>query len=123
MDLDAFPFYERGRRPLKTCPPAIKFVPVIPALAQCLLSLLLRKMARCIAHSLALTATLALRSAATVATAADLFIVRRIAALALDLRFVSFLLRLDHGISGVDAPERCGEILNEITTDAVIGFT
>ena len=123
MDLDAFPFYERGRRPLKTCPPTIKFVPVIPALAQFLLSLLLRKMARCIVHSLALTATLALRSAATVATAADLCIVRRIAALALDLRFVSFLLRLDHGISGVDAPERCGEIFNEITTDAVIGFT
>ena len=122
MDLDAFQFYERRRRPLKTWQPAIKFVPVIPALAQCLLNLLSRKMARCIAHSLALTATLALRSAATVATAADLFIVRRIAALALDLRFVSFLLRLHHGISGVDAPERCGEIFNEITTAAVIGF-
>ena len=123
MDLDAFPFYESGRRPLKAWQPVIKFVPVLPAPAQCLLNPLSRKMARCIAHSLALTATLALRSAATVATAADLFIVRRIAALALDLRFVSFLLRLDHGISGVDAPERCGKILNEITTDAVIGFT
>ena len=72
MDLDAFPFYERGRRPLKTWQPAIKFVPVIPAPAQCLLNPLSRKMARCIAHSLALTDTPVPRSAATVATAADL---------------------------------------------------
>ncbi len=72
MDLDAFPFYERGRRLLKTWQPAIKFVRVIPALAQCLLNPQLRKMACCIAHSLALTDTLAPRSVAAVATAADL---------------------------------------------------
>ena len=72
MDLDAFPFYERGRRALKTWQPAIKFVPVIPAPAQSLLNPLSRKMEKCIAHSLALTDTLAPRSAATVATAADL---------------------------------------------------
>ena len=80
-----FRFYERRSRPFKTCQPAIRFVLVIPAFVPCLLNLLLRKMARCIAHSLALTDTLAPRSAATVANAADLLIIRRMAAPGLNL--------------------------------------
>ena len=50
-------------RPLKTWNPAIKFVPVISALVQCLLNHLMD--------------ALAPRSAATRATAVDLSIVRR----------------------------------------------
>ena len=59
-------------RPLKTWLLAIKFVPVIPALAQFLLNPLSRKMARCIANSLAQMVILAQRNAAKAAIAADL---------------------------------------------------
>ena len=63
---------EPGKHPLKTWLTAIKFVPVIPALAQCLLNSLSKKTATSIDHSLVQMVILAQRNAGKAAIAADL---------------------------------------------------
>ena len=65
-------FYEPGKHPLKTWLPAIKVVPLILALAKCLLNPLWKKTARFITHSFAQMVILAQRNAAKASVAADL---------------------------------------------------